>query len=216
MADLGVRRNLYADAMRQRLTHASYATPFGELHVFASADGVVRASGFRSIGDIAAQLVAPWSSFEIKDGKLPVVTDAVERWLLGDGDALSAVPVEQEGGEFFQTVWTTLRRLPAGEPVSYAELAEAAGKPRAMRAVGTACARNAIAPFVPCHRVINSGGTLGSYGYGGAAAKAGMLALETGANADAIERVMAAAHPDTIAPTKGFKPAQPLQGVWRK
>jgi methylated-DNA-[protein]-cysteine S-methyltransferase len=202
--------------MRQRLTHASYATPFGELHVFASGDGVVRASGFRSIGDIAAQLTPPWSSLEFKDGKLPVVTSAVERWLLGDGDALASVPVEQDGGEFFQKVWKTLRGLPAGEPVSYAELAETAGNPRAMRAVGTACARNAVAPFVPCHRVINSGGSLGSYGYGGAATKAGMLALETGASADAIEAIMATAHPDSTAPTKAFKPAQPLQGVWRK
>lgn len=202
--------------MRKPLTHAPFSTPFGDLHVFASADGVVRASGFGGIGDAAARLVAPWSGLGWKDGKLPVVTAAVECWLFGDGDALASVPVEQEGGEFFQKVWETLRGLPSGEPVSYAELAEAAGNPRAMRAVGTACAHNAIAPFVPCHRVISSGGKLGSYGDGDVAAKAGMLALETGATTDGIERAMAAASRDSIAATRVFKPAQPLQGVWKK
>jgi len=202
--------------MRKPLTHTSFSTPFGHLHVFAGPDGVVRASGFGDIGDIAALLVAPWSGYEWKDGKLPVVTAAVERWLLGDGGALAIVPAEQEGGEFFQKVWATLRGLPSGEPVSYTELAEAAGSPRAMRAVGTACASNAIEPFVPCHRVISSGGTLGSYGSGGVSVKAGMLALETGANLAEIERVMATATPDSIAPTRAFKPAQPLQGVWKR
>ena len=202
--------------MRKPLTHASFASPFGDLHVFASADGVVRASGFGGIGEIAAQLAPPWSGLAWQDGKLPVVTAAVERWLRGDGDALAIVPTEQEGGEFFQKVWGTLRGLPSGEPVSYTELAEAAGSPRAMRAVGTACAHNAISPFVPCHRVISSSGALGSYGSGGVGVKAGMLALETGATIDAIERVMADATPDSIAPTRLFKPAQPLQGVWKK
>jgi methylated-DNA-[protein]-cysteine S-methyltransferase len=202
--------------MRNPLTHATFATPFGDLHVFAGADGVVRSSGFGDIGSIAAQLVAPWSGHEWKAGQLPAVSIAIERWLLGDGGALADVPVEQEGGEFFQKVWETLRTLPAGEPVSYTELAEAAGSPRAMRAVGTACASNRIEPFVPCHRVINSGGRLGSYGNGGLAVKAGMLALEAGASADAIERAMATATLDSIAPTRSSMPAQPLQGVWKR
>ena len=202
--------------MRRPLIHSAFATPFGELHVFASADGVVRSSGLGDIGAIASRLAAPWSGLEWKDGKLPVVSAAIERWLLGDGYALSEVPVEQEGGEFFQKVWETLRHLPSGEPVSYKELAEAAGSPRAMRAVGTACANNAIEPFVPCHRVINSGGKLGSYGNGGLAVKAGMLALETGVGAETIERAMASATAESVAPTRLFRPAHPLQGVWKK
>jgi len=47
-----------------------------------------------------------------------------------------------------------------------------------MRAVGTACARNNVAPFIPCHRVVKSGGALGSYGFGGVGVKAAMIALE--------------------------------------
>ena len=152
--------------MSKPLTHVSFATPFGDLHVFASVDGVVRASGFGGVGEIAAQLVAPWSELAWKDGKLPIVVAAVENWLRGDGDALASVPVEQEGSEFFQKVWETLRGLPSGEPVSYTELAEAAGSPRAMRAVGTACAGNAIEPFVPCHRVIGADRSLTGFAFG--------------------------------------------------
>jgi methylated-DNA-[protein]-cysteine S-methyltransferase len=202
--------------MRQRLVHASYATPFGELHVFASADGVVRASGFRGKDEIAAQLSAPWREIRVKDGKLPTVAAAVTRWLVGDGSALASVPVEQDGGPFFQGVWEALRHIPAGEPVSYTELAEAVGNPRASRAVGTACARNAVAPFVPCHRVISAGGKLGEYGYGGPAVKAAMLALEAGANAEGIERAAATAEPGSQAPVSSWRPVHPLRGVSKK
>lgn len=192
--------------MRDRLTHAAYATPFGELHVFASADGVVRASGFRGEGDIATHLSPQWRSMGWDDGPLPVVEAAVRAWLAGDGDALASVPVSQEGGPFFQKVWETLRHVPSGEPLSYQELAQAAGSPRAMRAVGTACSRNAVAPFVPCHRVVNAGGRLGSYGYGGAGMKAAMLALETGATPAEIDRAAANASPDSKAPAKTTVP----------
>ncbi|NTV39324.1 MAG: methylated-DNA--[protein]-cysteine S-methyltransferase [Demequinaceae bacterium] len=197
--------------MPEQLIHALFETPFGELNVFASADGVVRASGFRGIGDIASQLASPWRGRDWIDGDLPVVSEAVSRWLEGDGDALASVPVAQDGGPFFQQVWETLRHVPGGEPLSYKELAEAAGSPRAMRAVGTACARNAVAPFVPCHRVVNAGGRLGSYGYGGASIKAAMLALEAGADSAGIEAAAAVAHPGAAAPahTSGHRNRMP-------
>lgn len=202
--------------MHETLVHASYATPFGELHVFASEDGVVRASGFRCVADIAAQLPKSWRGNPWEDGGLPLIEGAVKRWLAGEGNALAQVPVAQDGGPFFQQVWETLRHVPAGEPLSYTELAEAAGSPRAMRAVGTACARNAVAPFVPCHRVVNSGGKLGVYGYGGTSVKAAMLALEAGADADGIERAAATASPDVQAPASAWRPRRPRKVVWKK
>ena len=75
-----------------------------------------------------------------------------------------------------QAVWAEMREIPAGEVATYGELAELAGRPRAARAVGTVCARNALAPFVPCHRVVASHG-LGNYGYG-IGVKKQMLELE--------------------------------------
>ena len=56
--------------------------------------------------------------------------------------------------------------VPAGSTATYAELAAAAGSPAAVRAAGSACARNLLAPFVPCHRVLRTGGALGGYRYG--------------------------------------------------
>ncbi|WP_062318717.1 methylated-DNA--[protein]-cysteine S-methyltransferase [Demequina maris] len=161
------------------LVASSYDTPFGTLTVLATPeDGVVRSSGFRPMRDTVAALPSHLQARGLVDGDMPVVADAVDAWLAGDGDAITHVPAEQDGGPFFQELWAQLRTVPSGSSVSYQELATMAGRPRAMRAAGTACARNNIAPFVPCHRVVKSGGALGSYGFGGEGMKAAMLALE--------------------------------------
>jgi O-6-methylguanine DNA methyltransferase len=74
--------------------------------------------------------------------------------------------VTQDGTEHQQRVWSALREVPAGAPVSYAELARRVGNARAVRAAGSACGRNHVAPIVPCHRVVRSDGTPGGYGWG--------------------------------------------------
>lgn len=161
------------------------STPFGPLAVAATAeDGVVRASGFFPVDELTARLPERFARRGLISGDLPHVADAVAQWLDGSPEALTAVPAEQDGGEFFQSVWARMREIPAGEPASYAELAALAGRPRAVRAAGTACARNDLAPFVPCHRVVKSGGALGNYGYG-LDVKAAMLEMEAAAIAPA-------------------------------
>ncbi|WP_296665793.1 methylated-DNA--[protein]-cysteine S-methyltransferase [Demequina sp.] len=161
------------------LVAASYDTPFGTLRVLLTPeDGTVRSSGFRPLRDSVAALPAGLQARGWVEGDQPDVAAAIGAWLDGDGDAITAIPAAQEGGPFFQELWAQLRTVPSGTSVSYQELAEMAGRPRAMRAAGTACARNNLAPFVPCHRVVKSGGRLGSYGYGGESMKAGMLVLE--------------------------------------
>lgn len=185
--------------MNPAVVHESFDTPVGELHVFASADGVVRASGFQPANQVAAHLPAELLDQEWADGALPHVRAAVEAWTQGDGDAIASVPVQQEGGPFFQQVWEATRRIVPGEPQSYQEVAAAAGRPRAMRAAGTACGHNAIALFVPCHRVIAAGGRLGQYGPGGVAIKAALLAFEAGWSEAAVVRARRA-HPDDAAP----------------
>lgn len=87
------------------------------------------------------------------------------------------VPVALNGTPFQQKVWGVLSNIPYGEVRSYAEVAQAIGKPGASRAVGQANHRNPVAPFVPCHRVVAANGTLGGYG-GGLALKQRMLDLE--------------------------------------
>lgn len=173
--------------MSATVTHAQYETPFGPLHVFADDRGVVRASGFGDINRIAAHMPVDVARGGWVDGPLPHIESAVGAWLNGDADAVTTVAVEQSGSAFMQDVWRAMRDVKAGEPVTYGELAIAAGRPGAARAVGSACSRNAVAPFVPCHRVLSAGYRVGSYGYGGAPAKAAMLALEAGASSTEID-----------------------------
>ncbi|MFZ5704774.1 MAG: bifunctional DNA-binding transcriptional regulator/O6-methylguanine-DNA methyltransferase Ada [Pseudomonadota bacterium] len=77
-----------------------------------------------------------------------------------------ALPLDIRGTAFQQRVWQALRAIPSGETRSYAEVAQAIGEPRASRAVAAACAANAIAVAVPCHRVLRSDGSITGYRWG--------------------------------------------------
>ncbi len=81
------------------------------------------------------------------------------------------------GTDFQKRVWKELLKIPPGMVWSYGRIAAAAGRPRAVRAVGSAVGSNPLAPIVPCHRVLPAGGGLGNYG-GGAAKKRQLLELE--------------------------------------
>ena len=80
--------------------------------------------------------------------------------------AMPDLPLDVAGTAFQQAVWAELRKIPAGETRSYAEIAAAVGQPGAVRAVGTANGSNPVAILVPCHRVIRSDGSLGGYAGG--------------------------------------------------
>jgi len=106
-------------------------------------------------------------------------SSALEAYLAGDVAAIDRIRVLQPGSGFRQDCWAAMRRVPAGQTISYAKLAEAAGHPSAVRAAGTACATNVIAVIVPCHRIVTSTGGLGGYAYG-LAAKRWLLEHERG------------------------------------
>ena len=75
-------------------------------------------------------------------------------------------PIEFSGTEFQKSVWRELLKIPFGETKTYGEIAAAIGKPKATRAVGSACNKNHILLAVPCHRVIGSGGRLTGFAWG--------------------------------------------------
>jgi len=139
-------------------------TPMAPWSVVQDGDLVV-ASGFCALDELVGRLPEGSGEVERVAPTGPVAAD-VRAYLGGDGTAIEQVEVSQPGGEFQQEVWRVMREIPAGETWSYAELATKAGRPAATRASGTACARNLVAPFVPCHRVVRSGGSLGGYAYG--------------------------------------------------
>lgn len=87
------------------------------------------------------------------------------------------LPVASMGTPFQRAVWEAVSSIPYGETRSYAGIATAVGRPRAVRAVGAANGRNDVPIVIPCHRVIASDGSLHGYA-GGVAIKAALLAFE--------------------------------------
>lgn len=76
------------------------------------------------------------------------------------------VPLDMRGTAFQRTVWEALRQIPAGSTASYTDIAHRLGMPKSARAVAQACAANALAVVVPCHRVVTSDGKLSGYRWG--------------------------------------------------
>ncbi|GKT26421.1 bifunctional DNA-binding transcriptional regulator/O6-methylguanine-DNA methyltransferase Ada [Acidovorax sp. SUPP3334] len=97
---------------------------------------------------------------------------AFERWMaqvIGFVDAPAStlsLPLDVQGTVFQQRVWTALQAIPPGHTASYAQIAERIGAPRAVRAVAQACAANALAVAIPCHRVVRTDGALSGYRWG--------------------------------------------------
>ncbi|AVD85455.1 bifunctional DNA-binding transcriptional regulator/O6-methylguanine-DNA methyltransferase Ada [Pseudomonas sp. SWI6] len=77
-----------------------------------------------------------------------------------------ALPLDVQGTAFQERVWQALREVPAGSRVSYTDIAERIGAPKAMRAVAQACAANRIAVAIPCHRVVRRDGDVSGYRWG--------------------------------------------------
>jgi O-6-methylguanine DNA methyltransferase len=108
----------------------------------------------------------------------PYLARILEHVRTGDGD-LTDIPLHLEVGPFEQEVLEFLRTIPAGETITYGEIARRLGRPKASRAVGTACARNPAVIVIPCHRVVPKAGGLGNYSSeGGVETKRRLLARE--------------------------------------
>ena len=88
------------------------------------------------------------------------------------------LPLDIRGTAFQQRVWQALREIPAGKTLSYSQLAQKIGKPKAVRAVASACAANKIAVAIPCHRIVRNDGALSGYRWG-LARKASLLEKES-------------------------------------
>ena len=151
--------------------HATIATPPGPFTVIVTADAdgsdVVLASGWTAdtadLFPVVHSSLRPAGSERVDD--LPVL-DVVEKFFAGDVSAIDDVAVRQRSGPFLTEAWDVLRTVPAGQPDTYAAFAARCGRPAAIRAAANACARNAAALFVPCHRVLGSDGGLGGFRWG--------------------------------------------------
>jgi methylated-DNA-[protein]-cysteine S-methyltransferase len=175
---------LASAAVQEGLADAVYTTlktPIGPLLVVQGERGVVRIAFEGEPEDVTLAGVAAGVGPRIvrSDRELAATRDALSAYLEGDDDTL-ALPVDLAlaRGPFRRAVLDTLHReVHRGEVVTYGELAEQAGNPRAVRAVGTACATNPVPIVVPCHRVLPASHKLGNYG-GGPERKRVLLTLE--------------------------------------
>ncbi len=134
-----------------------------DLVVIVDDSDAVVAAGFRDPDQIAQNAGI---DAELQPEELADLRQVWQEYLAGDVAALERVEVQQHGSPVQEQVWAQLRRIPAAAPRTYGEVAETIGRPRAARAVGSACGANRVAPFIPCHRVVAADGGLGGYGYG--------------------------------------------------
>ncbi len=156
-------------------------TPIGPFTIVVDEQGSVLAAGWTAGVPALVALIHPRLRQEPAYRRdLGLASQAASAYHAGDLGAPASVAVRQHSdGEFLPVAWQTLREVRSGTPVSYAELAVRAGNPAAVRAAGQACARNAAALFVPCHRVTRTDGSLGGFRWG-LPVKRWLLAHETG------------------------------------
>lgn len=169
-----------AAAAPDMITFANGDTPLGTMLVARRRAGVC-AILFADDGDaLEADLAQRFPKVTLVKDADALADDlaAVSRSVGSPADALD-LALDIGGTPFQRRVWETLRTIPAGKTMSYAEVAYRIGAPKAVRGVARACAANPLALAVPCHRVVRSDGGLGGYRWG-IARKRALLAREAG------------------------------------
>lgn len=172
-------------AQEQGLLEVAYtviSTPVGELLLAATDAGLVRVGfGVEGHDAVLAQLSARVSPRILQaPGRLAEPVRQLEEYFAGTRRDFSLALDFRLATGFRRTVVEHLPDIGYGSTASYAALAALAGSPGAVRAAGTACARNPLPVVVPCHRVVRSDGKIGNY-LGGTDAKATLLAMEAAA-----------------------------------
>jgi methylated-DNA-[protein]-cysteine S-methyltransferase len=178
-----LHRRLEQQAEQAGLVDVAYSTadsPVGKLLLAATPSGLVRAAFASEDHDRVLEALGRKLSPRILHApkRLDAVAREIDEYFAKARRAFD-VPLDLSLSHGFRRlVQTHLPEIGYGETLSYREMAELVGNPKAVRAVGTACATNPLPIVVPCHRVLRSDGTLGGY-IGGLEAKTTLLNLET-------------------------------------
>ena len=172
---LGMTPSAWRDGGRgETIRWSHFDSPLGQMLIAATNKGICRLTFDDSENSL--RRLFPNARIEQDDGALKELVEgaleAIERPL-----AAPDLPIDVAGTAFQEAVWRELRKIPAGETRSYADIAAAIGRPKAVRAVGSANGDNHVCVLIPCHRVIRSDGSLGGYG-GGLDRKKKLLASE--------------------------------------
>ncbi|MQA82361.1 MAG: methylated-DNA--[protein]-cysteine S-methyltransferase [Streptosporangiales bacterium] len=172
-------------AERDGLLDVAYRTfdsPVGSLLLAATGEGLVRVAYAREGHDGVLATLATTVSPRIlrAPGRLDDASRQLEEYFAGRRTAFELPLDRRLSSGFRREVQARLPSIGYGHTATYAEIAAAVGNPKAVRAVGTACATNPLPVVVPCHRVVRSDGSLGRYA-GGDEAKHALLTLEAAA-----------------------------------
>lgn len=184
-ANARLHTRLVAAAEAEGVLDVAYRTvdtPVGVLLLAATGQGLVRVAYAVEGHDRVLESLAAQVSPRIlrAPGRLDPVATELEEYFAGRRRAFE-VPLDLRlSAGFRRAVLAHLSRIDYGRTESYAQVAAAAGSPKAVRAVGTACATNPLPVVVPCHRVVRSDGSPGGY-LGGLEAKRTLLSLERAA-----------------------------------
>ena len=153
-----------------RLLTDTLVTQIGALVLICDEEGRLRATDWTNYDERMRRLLARHygaDNFTLTPARNPSgIVTALAAYFDGDIRAIDSLPIATEGTAFQKSVWHALRGIPAGQTISYGELARRLGKPAAVRAVGLANGANPIGVVVPCHRVIGANGSLTGYGGG--------------------------------------------------
>ena len=142
-------------------------SPFGEIFVAATERGICKLCFIDqdNAEDPLADLQKRWPGATVRSGKNESLK-AVESLFEDQPKIDRPLSLYVSGTNFQVNVWRALLQIPQGKLTSYSKVAEAVGKPDAVRAVGTAVGANPVAFFIPCHRVLQQSGNIGGYRWG--------------------------------------------------
>ncbi len=144
-----------------------YKSPIGEILMLADGGRLCYLDFADNDERLAKLLTTRYGEFSITpEVGLLNLRARLDDYFAGKWDAFDGLELSTDGTDFQREVWRGLRRIPRGTTSSYQKLASIIGKPKAIRAVGGANARNPIAIVIPCHRVIAADGSLGGYAGG--------------------------------------------------
>lgn len=166
---LGMKPTTYKNGAQDVLIRFAVVPCFLGLVLVAATERGICAIDF---GDTAKSLEEnlrrrfPKAVFQDPDPQFAATIGEVLAFLENPRPGRLGLPLDVQGTAFQRRVWLTLQQIPAGDTVSYAEVASRVGKPKAARATARACAANPLAVAIPCHRVVRGDGQLGGYRWG--------------------------------------------------
>jgi AraC family transcriptional regulator of adaptative response/methylated-DNA-[protein]-cysteine methyltransferase len=170
--NIGMTPGVYrAGGAGEVITHACRETPLGTLMMAATDRGVCFAQFGDDTGSLLRQLAEEFPRATLHASPC-ADSPQLDAWMdalaahMSEGAPRPELPLDLRGTAFQVRVWRFLLSVPAGDVMSYGEVAAGIEQPKAVRAVASACAANRVAVLVPCHRVLRGDGNLGGYRWG--------------------------------------------------